>query len=322
METNRKDRKMRSARNNSAGSFNSKTRRVSLGFSLVELLVVISIIALLMAILAPALSVAKQTATAAVCLSNQRSLLTGWMLYCEEHDGRLIGNLACYDSAVDRTAWVFRPKTSAGEDLASHPAPATITEEDRYRGIRAGTLWEYVKNVGVYHCPGDNRRSTKPPPRDCFRSYSISYAFGHRGGHSSRSGYRYITRREQIRNAPQYYVFVEEEGSGAAYGENDGGWCLPVGQVSLPTGVAEVRLSDPNSWMFYDSLASFHNNSSTFGFADGHSERHTWADERTLEFIRMAGEDTYPFAGIRAPSPGNKDLEWLIEHYIQGERIY
>lgn len=306
---------MKSGKNNSPNSGALKTIGVPLGFALVELLVVIAVIALLMAILGPALSAAKKMATGVVCLSNQRNLLTGWILYSEDHDGELIGNLACYDGPFDQTPWVFAPKDAAGQPLPSHPAPDSIVNEDRFRGIRKGTLWAYIGNVDVYHCPGDDRGSTRRPPRNCFRSYSISYAFGHRSGHISRTGYRYITRMSEIRNAPHYYVFVEEEGSGATYGENDGGWRLFF-------GLANNRIADIDSWMFNDPLASFHNESSTFGFADGHAERHTWTDRRTLDFIETAAEETYPLAGMRTASPGNKDLKWLIEHFIEGSRIY
>ncbi|MHC4741324.1 MAG: type II secretion system protein [Planctomycetota bacterium] len=292
------------------------------GFTLVELLVVIAVIALLMAILGPAFSAAKRMATGAICLSNQRNLLTGWILYSEDHNGELVGNLACYDGSNDQTPWVFAPKDASGLPLPSHPAPASITDEDRFRGIRKGTLWPYVKNVKTYHCPGDDRGSIREPPRDCFRSYSISYAFGHRSGHAGRSGYDYFTRRADMRRTSKYYVFVEEEGSGAAYGENEGGWRLPVGKVRLPSGETEVTLSDTNSWMFYDPLASFHNESSTFAFADGHAERHKWTDRRTLDFIEMTGEGTYPFEGIRTPSPDNNDLKWLIEHFIDWSRLH
>lgn len=295
---------------------------ISSGFTLVELLVVIAVIALLMAILGPALSAAKKMATGAICLGNQKSLILAWILYSEEYNGELIGNLACYDSDYDRTPWVFAPKDALGQPLPSHPAAASITDEDRFRGIRKGTLWPYVKNVKTYHCPGDDRGTVREPPRDCFRSYSISYAFGHRSGHSGRLGYKFIRRMSNIRRMAQYFVFVEEEGIGGAYGENDGGWRLPVGKVRLPPLEENINLSDANSWMFYDPLASFHNDSSTFGFADGHAERHRWTDRRTLDFIEMTGEGTYPLQGIRTPSPGNKDLKWLIEHFIEPSRIH
>ena len=146
------------------------------GFTLIELLVVIAIIAVLMAVLMPALSAAKKQASSAACLSNQKSLLTGWLMYADDNDGLLMCNGACYDfyqGSYDATPWVHSPADPAGNRLGS-PPPPTITDEDRYRGIQRGTMWPYVKDVGVYHCPGDNRRSTSQPPRDCFRSYSMS----------------------------------------------------------------------------------------------------------------------------------------------------
>ncbi|MFB0555189.1 MAG: type II secretion system protein, partial [Phycisphaerae bacterium] len=57
------------------------------GFTLIELLVVIAVIAILMAILLPALQVARETASGAVCLGNHRSLLAGWIMYADDNDG-------------------------------------------------------------------------------------------------------------------------------------------------------------------------------------------------------------------------------------------
>ena len=289
-------------------------RRV--GFTLIELLVVIAIIALLMAILMPALQVAKEIASWAVCLGNHRSLLAGWIIYADDNDGVLMCNGACYDEADDDSPWVHRPKNPAGSNLSYNPAPENITNEDRYRGIQQGTMWQYVKDVDVYHCPGDNRRSTRRAPRDCFRSYSISYAFGalrakdltHRGG------YQYYRKMQDVRDAPQYYVFVEEEHNGSRYGENEGGWHLPFGGGTN-------YLSNPGSWTFYDPLASYHNKSSTFGFADGHADRRKWVDRRTLEFIRRNAEDPSSHSGITTSSPGNEDIQWLLEHFIERKRV-
>ena len=71
------------------------------GFTLIELLVVIAIIALLMGILLPALSAAKKLASGAVCMGNQRSLSTAWVMYSDDNDGLLMCNGACYDTATD-----------------------------------------------------------------------------------------------------------------------------------------------------------------------------------------------------------------------------
>lgn len=72
------------------------------GFTLIELLVVIAVIAILIAILLPALQIAKECATGAVCLGNHRSLLTGWIMYADDNDGILMCNRACYDQADDK----------------------------------------------------------------------------------------------------------------------------------------------------------------------------------------------------------------------------
>jgi len=276
------------------------------GFTLIELLVVIAVIAVLMAILLPSLQAAKRLAASSNCLANQRTLITAWFMYADDNDGWLVSNLACYDDDKDRdkTAWVFSPKDINGNSLPHHPAPLTITDADRFRGIRAGALWQYIKDLGAYHCPGDNRRSTQRPPRDCWRSYSISYAFGH-----TRPGKAY-QKMQEVKNGGLYYVFVEEEHNGSNYGENEGGWAL--------RGVGNPK--DDSGWSFYDPLASYHLKSSTFGFADGHADRRKWMDKRTLKFIQTNKENPNAHSGMETPSPGNEDLRWLVRHYWSKER--
>jgi len=87
------------------------------GFTLIELLVVIAIIAVLMAVLMPALNAAKKQATMARCLTNHRSLTSGWIMYADDNDGLLMSNGACYETATDKSPWVHRPKDIAGNNL-------------------------------------------------------------------------------------------------------------------------------------------------------------------------------------------------------------
>jgi prepilin-type N-terminal cleavage/methylation domain-containing protein len=280
------------------------------GFTLIELLVVIAIIAILMAVLMPGLRAAKQMAAGAACMANQKTLITAWVLYADDFDGWLVSNNACYDVSnyTDSTAWVYQPRNEMGQPLPSNPAPDTVTDEDRFRGIRAGSLYKYVADVGSYHCPGDTRSSTQMPPRDCYRSYSISYAFCHtpRGNYVN-NAYRKMT---DIKSGARYYVFVEEEHNGSRYGANEGGWHL-LGW-NMP--------KNPSNWQFYDPLASYHVKSSTFGFADGHAGKRRWMDKRTLQFIQTNKDSPGSHSGIATSSPGNLDLAWLIEHFMSKER--
>ncbi|MHC4629482.1 MAG: type II secretion system protein [Planctomycetota bacterium] len=92
----------------------------SRGFTLIELLVVIAVVAILMAILLPALQSAKRLAAGANCLANERTLLTAWIMYADDNDGHLASNRACYDSATDKAPWVHRPK-----DIAAGPCGNT-----------------------------------------------------------------------------------------------------------------------------------------------------------------------------------------------------
>lgn len=284
-------------------------------FTLIELLVVIAIIAVLMAVLMPALNAAKKQATMARCLTNHRSLTAGWIMYTDDNDGFLMSNGACYDEASDKSPWVHRPKDITGSSLSS-PAPETITDQDRFRGIQLGTMWPYVKDVDVYRCPGDNRRSTRRPPRDCFRSYSMSYAFGplREGDLQGRGGYKYYRKMLDVQNGALYYVFIEEEHNGSTYGANEGGWHLPMGG-------SMNRLANPGSYAFYDPLASYHIKASTFGFADGHAEKRKWMDKRTLEFIRFNADDPSSHSGFTVPSPDNEDLRWIVRHFVSVKRV-
>ena len=64
------------------------------GFTLIELLVVIAIIALLMAILIPVASGARERGQRVVCLSNLRQLTMAWIAYADDHDGKIVDGTA------------------------------------------------------------------------------------------------------------------------------------------------------------------------------------------------------------------------------------
>jgi len=113
-----------------------RTRPDALGFTLVELLVVIGIIALLISILMPALRKAREQANGVACSSNQRQLMQAFLMFAAEHQGRLPGNFTDYQNPdTDKRAW-----------LLNFQEPLTAAPKN-------GTLYRYLNTEKVYFCP-------------------------------------------------------------------------------------------------------------------------------------------------------------------------
>lgn len=104
-------------------------------FTLVELLVVIAIIAILMAILLPALRLAREQGKRAVCLSNLKQLTLAWILYADENDDKIVHANPERDDAWAR--WRGR----------------WVSEQGRIEDLRSGLLYRYCPNVKLYKCP-------------------------------------------------------------------------------------------------------------------------------------------------------------------------
>ena len=84
-----------------------KKNRTSYGFTLIELLVVIAIIAILAALLLPALAKSKSLATGAACQNNQKQLALAWTMYAMENDDKLCGG-----STYSRGDWWWGPQAN------------------------------------------------------------------------------------------------------------------------------------------------------------------------------------------------------------------
>jgi len=266
-------------------------------FTLIELLVVIAIIAILMAILMPALNRARQQARAINCLSNQKSLALAYSMYATENEGSMCSGMAYYGLINGVPAWVRPPLDYSGTNIVEMDT-GDVTREQRYNGLREGALFRYVKDVGAYHCPGDNRITQGTSQGNAledliYRSYSMpDYLKANDPANDEMKLFNY-------KNPGKKMLFVEDIYDGAAGNYSHGGWSYNPGTQTL-----------------WDPLGIFHSTACTFSFMDGHAERKKWQDKRTMIYCRSRAEAaSMGFGKGSVFNPPNEDLYWLDEHH-------
>ncbi len=199
------------------------------GFTLIELLVVIAIIAVLMAILIPALKTAREQGKRAVCLNNLRQLTVGWIMYADDNDDKLC------------TAWVGMP--GAWVDVAERGA----SEAEQRKAMESGVLFPFVKNVKLYKCPTgirgemvtysivDSMWGSSTPPLSFIETPDELY----------------IKKRSEIDRPGERLVFLDE---GKWPGSPWGVWHDRPMWWDIPT----VRHSNGTNWSFADGHSDYH----------------------------------------------------------------
>jgi len=259
---------------------------------LVELLVVIAVIAILAALLLPALSRAKAKAQAIVCLNNLKQLQLAWIMYVEDHNDWLVPNNPPNYGSGTMATW------AKGDMRYGKPDATNI---DYVIGQREGSLGPYVKTHRIFRCPTDRSKTTladgKSYPR--VRSYSMNGAMGTRaldnGG--TGAGLTFLNLGELAR-APriEFFVFMDEH-------EDSLTRCM----FHLDRDIA-LEL-----WSHVPS--SRHARSGVISYTDGHAEIHRWRDPRTL----MPVKGVYQ-GGIVAT--GSRDWRYVWERFTKGTAAF
>jgi prepilin-type processing-associated H-X9-DG protein len=179
-----------------------------------------------------------------------------------------------------------------------------VTLEERHNGLREGALWPYIKDVGAYHCPGDDRlKQGTSNGRDLQHLLYRSYSTPDFLRATSRRDPKKIT---DFTSPATKMLFVEEiYDARGSVNHNVDGWSYEPGLNRL-----------------WDPLGLYHSDSCTFSFMDGHAQVHKWTDKRTLIYWRSRSlAASMGFGKNMQFNPINEDLLWLDAHY-PGKTLY
>ncbi|HWH68090.1 MAG TPA: prepilin-type N-terminal cleavage/methylation domain-containing protein [Candidatus Sulfotelmatobacter sp.] len=264
------------------------------GFTLIDLLAVIAVLALFTAMLAPICARTRPNITVTQCQNNLRQLGAAWGMYANDSEGQLVynkdgtpaGKTAGYESWV--AGWLTRDWPSTLNNTDNTNVLFLVDHEATPYGAFLGP---YIKKPSPFRCPADKLSVTiAGQPMQRVRSYSMNNFVGLKGRTwTSNSRFRLFTKLAQFKAPSQVFVFIEEHPDVI----NDG-----------------FFFSDPDTrYLMIDWPSSIHNGGCTFSFADGHAEIHRWRDARTMPPL-------YPAIPLQLNVTmfTNVDIDWLHQH--------
>jgi prepilin-type N-terminal cleavage/methylation domain-containing protein/prepilin-type processing-associated H-X9-DG protein len=246
-------------------------------FTLIELLVVIAIIAILAAMLLPALTRAKSKTQAISCMNNGRQILIGWLMYADDHQSKLANAFDWVPGWIDYSG---------------------STDNTNISKLMDGLLAPYLRSSAIYKCPADLSQSFGRTGDPRVRSISMNQMFRTwADGHSPAPplGLWRIYGKTSDMVGPQpagLWVTIDENPDSV----NDAAFAVKMDYQG-------------RSALWQDGPATYHGGGCGFSFADGHAEIRKWKDGRTVSRPMLATYSTrFPYGVLQA---NNIDIAWV-----------
>jgi prepilin-type processing-associated H-X9-DG protein len=232
-------------------------------FALIELLVVIACIAILAALLLPALARAKEQGRRANCISNLRQLTLCWEMYADDNQGFLAPN-----------NWIDYAGVGGGFNQSISWCNGNALTDTTTSNIQTGLLFPYNTSTGIYHCPSDVSTivdaNANPLPQLRTRSYNMSQSVNglgllvdpfFNGGQAVDVTQPCFERLSQVTNPPpaRLFVFIDENER-----------TLQDDQFGYP------MLNSGYYGLWFDMPSNRHHQGGDLSFADGHVEYWRW----------------------------------------------
>jgi prepilin-type N-terminal cleavage/methylation domain-containing protein/prepilin-type processing-associated H-X9-DG protein len=230
-----------------------------MAFTLIELLVVIVIIAILAAVLLPALSRAKIHGQAVSCLNNFKQLEYSWLMYADDHHGTMVPD-------------IFNNNFSGSGSLPGSWVLGNAQMDVSPTNITSGLLFPYNLAMGVYHCPADVSSFIGHPGWPRLRTYELDAFLNGFFGALWAPIYPNKTKIGDLLHPDTIFTFLDA----CEWTIDDGGFF--------------VRPDHNPSYASYPT--DRHNQGATIAFADGHAKTWRWrAPKRTRNPFRVPVTD-------------------------------